>query len=112
MQSIILLYIDIATEKFHNVNVQNLNMTWEPPPDCKMITGQLYAKIEIQAINDDVKDLYNKYTSDYHLDLNTMQLYGAERYIAKLYVVRHEAGLENRSVYLKCEFETPVKGKN
>ncbi|EZA49676.1 hypothetical protein X777_12221 [Ooceraea biroi] len=100
----------IATEVYSNINVQGWNMTWEPPEDCRTITGPLYSRIQIYGISDDVKDVnMMKQTAYYHLSLKEIQLDGAERYMAKLYVIRRATGLENHFAYQTYEFETPSK---
>lgn len=88
-------------------------MSWEPPKDCKTITGLLYATIEIQGISDAVKTFYTvKHTAYRHLYLDRFSLHGGERYIANLYVIRHLREMKNISAYRTYGFETPPGGKN
>ncbi|EZA49674.1 hypothetical protein X777_12219 [Ooceraea biroi] len=99
---------DTATEVFSHVNVQDWNMTWEPPEDCRTITGSLYARIYVRGVSDAHKDFYiMKQTAHNRLSLKEIKLYNAEIYVATLYVVRHPKGLENPSANQEYVFETP-----
>jgi len=73
------------------------------------------ARIKIRGISDAVKDkIYKaKQTLYYFFDLSKMEpkLHGAERYLAKIYVIRDFAKQENDSAYQEYEFETPPTGK-
>lgn len=85
-------------------------MTWQPPADCRTITGKLYARIHICGVND--KNFHTtKETTHYHLSLLDMKLHHAELYVATLSIMRHAKGLENPSTNQDLAFETPPGGK-
>jgi len=74
----------------------------------------LKARIKIYGIGDFVKNFsFADSTRSYSYDLKRIisQLHGAERYVAKVYVIRDLMSSENVSAYQKYEFETPPTGK-
>ncbi|EZA49675.1 hypothetical protein X777_12220 [Ooceraea biroi] len=99
---------DIITEIFSHINMQNWNMSWQPPEDCRTIMGPLYARIYIRGISDTLKNFYAvEETANNHLSLKEIKLCYAEIYVATLYAVRHPQGLENPFANKEYVFETP-----
>ncbi|GAB1866951.1 protein-tyrosine-phosphatase [Camponotus japonicus] len=102
---------EIPTEVFSHLKVQDWKLSWGPPKDCTTISGPIKARIKIRGISDAIKDkIYKaKQTLYYFFDLNKIEpkLHGAERYLAKIYVIRDFRSQENDSAYQEYEFETP-----
>nr|XP_012218963.1 PREDICTED: tyrosine-protein phosphatase Lar-like [Linepithema humile] len=101
---------DIPTEIFSQLILQGQILSWTIPEDCTTITGPLKAKIKIYGISDLVKNFsFTDWTKSYFYDLKHIipQLHGAERYVAKVYVIRDWKSSENASAFQKYEFETP-----
>jgi len=107
--------LETPTEVFSQLKVQDWKLSWHPPEDCTTISGPIKARIKIRGISDAVKDkIYKtKQTLYYSFDLNKIEpkLHGAERYLAKIYLIRDYASQENDSAYQEYEFETPPTGK-
>lgn len=107
-------FIEIPSEIFSQLRVQDWKLLWNPPEDCTTISGLLKARIKIHGISDAVKHFYvTKQTVSYYLDLNQLnpKLNGVERYMARVYVIRDYNSKENEYAYQQYEFETPPKGK-
>lgn len=93
-------------------------LSWSRPEDCTTISGRLKARIKIRGVSNDVKNfnfVSQAQPSQYLLnffDLKKIsELHGAERYVARVYVVRDENGPENASAYQEYEFQLPPTGK-
>jgi len=89
-------------------------LSWRPPEDCTTILGPLKAKIRIHGISDAVKYFnVTKQTDCYYFNLEQLhsKLYGVERYVATVHVIRDFNSKENASTNQTYEFETPAKGK-
>lgn len=107
-------FIEVPSEVFSQLRVQDWKLLWQPPEDCTTITGLLKARVKIHGISDAVKYFYlPKQTISYYLDLSQLnpKLNGVERYMARVYVIRDYNSKENDSAYLEYQFETPPKGK-
>ncbi|XP_026825817.1 uncharacterized protein LOC105285567 [Ooceraea biroi] len=99
-----------ATPYRYRLKPKNLDwkLTWGSPDDCTTITGSLYARIKIRTINDEnfpiVKQTrYNSLS----LKRRTINLFGGEQYVARVYVIRKANAEENSSAYQEIEFTTP-----
>ena len=107
-------FIEIPSEIFSQLTIQNWKLSWSPPEDCTTISGALKARIRIHGISDAVKYFnITKQTSRNYIDLSGLdpKLNGLERYMATVYVIREFMSKENASAYKKIEFETPPTGK-
>ncbi|XP_032672133.1 uncharacterized protein LOC116844560 isoform X2 [Odontomachus brunneus] len=104
----------VATEvpavKFTQLRERDWILSWKPPENCTTILGPLrVARVEIRGISDAVKNFFViKYTSHNYLDMQET-LYGAERYVAKIFALRDYGHQVNSSAYEEYQFETPSK---
>ncbi|XP_032672067.1 uncharacterized protein LOC116844537 [Odontomachus brunneus] len=104
----------VATEvpavTFSQLRMQDWILSWKPPENCTTILGPLkVTRVEIRGISDAVKNFYViKNTSRNYLDMHEL-LYGAERYVVKIFALRDYGHQVNSSAYKEYEFETPSK---
>lgn len=105
--------VEIPAAIFSQLTIQGWKLLWSPPEDCTTILGPVVAKLNIRGVSDAVKDFNQiKKTARNTFDLYKMnELYGAEWYEVKIYVVRDYMSSENISAYQVLIFETPPKGK-
>lgn len=103
---------DIPTVTFSQLRIKDWKLSWSPPENCSKISGPLrVARIEIRGISNNVKN----FNVVIHINKGSInlyeELYGAERYLAKIFALREHGHKINTSVYEKYEFETPSKGE-
>ncbi|XP_067211050.1 receptor-type tyrosine-protein phosphatase S-like isoform X2 [Linepithema humile] len=106
---------EIPTETFGPLTLSTkLILSWSKPEDCKTISGRLKARIKIDGVSDAVKNFsfvsQAQPSQDQlnYFDLKKIsELYGAEQYMVRVYVVRDENSSENASAYQKRLFTLP-----
>ncbi|XP_019695713.2 receptor-type tyrosine-protein phosphatase mu isoform X1 [Harpegnathos saltator] len=100
----------IPAVTFSKVKIQNWILSWSLPEDCTAILGPLeVARIEIQGVSEGIKNFnVTKNTQITYIDLHDV-LYGAERYVAKIFALRDFGHQVNTSAYIEYEFDTPSK---
>lgn len=109
-----IFFLEIPSEVFSQLRVQEWKLSWDPPENCTTISGPMETMINIRGISDAVKDFnVSTTTSYYFLDLYKLypKLSGFERYVATVYVIRDNSSKEYASANQTHEFETPPKGK-
>lgn len=105
-------FTEIPAVKFTQLRIQDWILSWKSPENCTAILGPLrVTRVEIRGISDAVKNFYViRNTSHNYLDTQEA-LYGAERYVAKIFALRDYGHQVNSFVYEEHEFETPSKGE-
>lgn len=92
--------------------MQNWLLLWNRPEDCTKYLGPLaVARISIRGLSNNVNNFsVVKNTQNKSLNLRKV-LYGAEWYIARIYVLRGFNLEVNNSAYEEYKFQTPPKGE-
>ncbi|XP_076299451.1 uncharacterized protein LOC143218248 [Lasioglossum baleicum] len=99
---------EIPSETFSNIRLERLVLSWRPPEDCSTITDPMKARIIITGVSKAVEN-FNLTIQTAGNKLNLPQeLYGAEDYVAKIYVIRNWDTPHNESAMRTIPFTTPT----
>ena len=89
----------MPTAVYSNLTFQNYTLTWGPPEDCTTISGPIQARIIVKGVSKFVAGFnITKNTVSYSINLRN-ELYGAEKYEARIYAVRNYKSKYNESRY-------------
>ncbi|XP_076679005.1 receptor-type tyrosine-protein phosphatase F [Andrena cerasifolii] len=99
---------DMPTAVYSNLTFQNYTLSWNPPEDCTTISGPIKARIIVKGVSKLMAGFnITKNTVSYFIKLDK-ELYGAEKFEARIYVVRDYKST-NKSSYQEITFTTPPK---